>query len=324
MKNDTNMSQIKQYAIDTFNAEADAIRNLSNLLTDDFDQAVEAILVCTGKVVVTGMGKSGIIGKKIAATLASTGTPAFFLHPGEAYHGDLGMISKNDVVLAIANSGQTDEVLKLIPFMQNNGNTIIAITGNPQSTLAKNAHFHLNINVGREACPLNLAPTSSTTAMLVMGDALAIALMKMRNFKAEDYAVFHPGGSLGRRLLTRVRDVMRKDGVPCVQKTMTLGEVIIAISDARLGIAAVVENGKLIGVITDGDVRRAMAKYKENFFRIEAQEIMSRNPKTISPDVRITAAEEMMRVNKIHSIIVVDDAGAVAGVVEFFNVSVLG
>ena len=324
MKNDTNMSQIKQYAIDTFNAEADAIRNLSNLLTDDFDQAVEAILVCTGKVVVTGMGKSGIIGKKIAATLASTGTPAFFLHPGEAYHGDLGMISKNDVVLAIANSGQTDEVLKLIPFMQNNGNTIIAITGNPQSTLAKNAHFHLNINVGREACPLNLAPTSSTTAMLVMGDALAIALMKMRNFKAEDYAVFHPGGSLGRRLLTRVRDVMRKDGVPCVPKTMTLREVIIAISDARLGIVAVVENGKLIGVITDGDVRRAMAKYKENFFRIEAQEIMSRNPKTISPDVRITAAEEMMRVNKIHSIIVVDDAGAVAGVVEFFNVSVLG
>ena len=324
MKNDTNMSQIKQYAIDTFNAEADAIRNLSNLLTDDFDQAVEAILVCTGKVVVTGMGKSGIIGKKIAATLASTGTPAFFLHPGEAYHGDLGMISKNDVVLAIANSGQTDEVLKLIPFMQNNGNTIIAITGNPQSTLAKNAHFHLNINVGREACPLNLAPTSSTTAMLVMGDALAIALMKMRNFKAEDYAVFHPGGSLGRRLLTRVRDVMRKDGVPCVPKTMTPGEVIIAISDARLGIAAVVENGKLIGVITDGDVRRAMAKYKENFFRIEAQEIMSRNPKTISPDVRITAAEEMMRVNKIHSIIVVDDAGAVAGVVECFNVSVLG
>ena len=318
------MSQIRQCAVDTIHTEADAVSRLATLLTDDFEGAVRAILACTGKVVVTGMGKSGLIGKKIAATLASTGTPAFFLHPGEAYHGDLGMISKNDVVLAIANSGQTDEVLKLIPFMQNNGNTIIAITGNPQSTLAKNAHFHLNINVGREACPLNLAPTSSTTAMLVMGDALAIALMKMRNFKAEDYAVFHPGGSLGRRLLTRVRDVMRKDGVPRVPKTMTLGEVIIAISDARLGIAAVVENGKLIGVITDGDVRRAMAKYKENFFRIEAQEIMSRNPKTISPDVRITAAEEMMRVNKIHSIIVVDDAGAVAGVVEFFNVSVLG
>lgn len=321
MENDKN--QIKQYAIDTFEAEAAAVRNLSNLLTDDFAKAVEAILKCTGKVVVTGMGKSGIIGKKIAATLASTGTPSFFLHPGEAYHGDLGMISSNDIVLAIANSGQTDEILRLIPFMQNNGNTIIAMTGNPESTLAKNAHLNLNIAVEREACPLNLAPTSSTTAMLVMGDALAIALMKVRGFRAEDYAVFHPGGSLGRRLLTRVKDVMRKDAL-CVPKTMTLGEVIIAISDARLGIAAVVEDGKLIGVITDGDVRRAMAKYKERFFSIQAEEIMSRTPKTISPEARITAAEEMMRVHKIHSIIVTDDNSAVVGVVEFFNVSVLG
>ncbi len=321
MENDKN--QIKQYAIDTFEAEAAAVRNLSNLLTDDFAKAVEAILKCTGKVVVTGMGKSGIIGKKIAATLASTGTPSFFLHPGEAYHGDLGMISSNDIVLAIANSGQTDEILRLIPFMQNNGNTIIAMTGNPESTLAKNAHLNLNIAVEREACPLNLAPTSSTTAMLVMGDALAIALMKVRGFRAEDYAVFHPGGSLGRRLLTRVKDVMRKDAL-CVPKTMTLGDVIIAISDARLGIAAVVEDEKLIGVITDGDVRRAMAKYKERFFSIQAEEIMSRTPKTISPEARITAAEEMMRVHKIHSIIVTDDNSAVVGVVEFFNVSVLG
>lgn len=321
MGNDKN--QIKQYAIETFEAEAAAIRNLSNLLTDDFAQAVETILGCTGKVIVTGMGKSGIIGKKIAATLASTGTPSFFLHPGEAYHGDLGMISSNDIVLAIANSGQTDEILRLIPFMQNNGNTIIAMTGNPESTLAKNAHLHLNIAVEREACPLNLAPTSSTTAMLVMGDALAIALMKVRGFRAEDYAVFHPGGSLGRRLLTRVKDVMRRDAL-CVPKTMTLGEVIIAISDARLGIAAVVEEGKLIGVITDGDVRRAMAKYKERFFSIQAEEIMSRTPKTISPEARITAAEEMMRLYKIHSIIVTDDHSVVVGVVEFFNVSVLG
>ena len=321
MENDKN--QIKQYAIDTFEAEAAAVRNLSNLLTDDFAKAVEAILKCTGKVVVTGMGKSGIIGKKIAATLASTGTPSFFLHPGEAYHGDLGMISSNDIVLAIANSGQTDEILRLIPFMQNNGNTIIAMTGNPESTLAKNAHLNLNIAVEREACPLNLAPTSSTTAMLVMGDALAIALMKVRGFRAEDYAVFHPGGSLGRRLLTRVKALTRKDAL-CVPKTMTLGDVIIAISDARLGIAAVVEDGKLIGVITDGDVRRAMAKYKERFFSIQAEEIMSRTPKTISPEARITAAEEMMRVHKIHSIIVTDDNSAVVGVVEFFNVSVLG
>ena len=318
MKNDTNMSQIKQYAIDTFNAEADAIRNLSNLLTDDFDQAVEAILVCTGKVVVTGMGKSGIIGKKIAATLASTGTPAFFLHPGEAYHGDLGMISKNDVVLAIANSGQTDEVLKLIPFMQNNGNTIIAITGNPQSTLAKNAHFHLNINVGREACPLNLAPTSSTTAMLVMGDALAIALMKMRNFKAEDYAVFHPGGkprtpavdprarrdAQGRRSVRSEDDDPRR-GHHCDQRRPA--------QDAARSRTQV----------DRCDYRRGTCAGRE-FFRIEAQEIMSRNPKTISPDVRITAAEEMMRVNKDPFDHRGRRCGRRGGRRQFFNVSVLG
>ena len=220
------------------------------------------------------MGKSGLIGKKIAATLASTGTPAFFLHPGEAYHGDLGMISRNDIVLAMANSGQTDEILRLIPFMQRNGNRIIAMTGNPESTLAKNAHYHLNVNVTREACPMNLAPTSSTTAMLVMGDALAIALIRERNFRPEDYAVFHPGGSLGRRLLTRVRDVMRK--------------------------------------------------YKENFVNIEARQIMSRSPKTVSPDARITEAEEMMRTHKIHSIVVTEESGGPVGVVEFFNVSVLG
>ena len=323
LKNEEDMSQIRQCAVDTIHAEADAVSRLATLLTDDFEGAVRAILACTGKVVVTGMGKSGLIGKKIAATLASTGTPAFFLHPGEAYHGDLGMISRNDIVLAMANSGQTDEILRLIPFMQRNGNRIIAMTGNPESTLAKNAHYHLNVNVTREACPMNLAPTSSTTAMLVMGDALAIALIRERNFRPEDYAVFHPGGSLGRRLLTRVRDVMRKD-IPCVEPTATLGDVIIRISDARLGIAAIVEQGRLTGVITDGDVRRAMTKYKENFFNIEARQIMSRSPKTVSPDARITEAEEMMRTHKIHSIVVTDESGGPVGVVEFFNVSVLG
>lgn len=295
--------------------------NLANLLTDDFDEAVKAIIACQGKVIVTGMGKSGIIGKKIAATLASTGTPSFFLHPGEAYHGDLGMIEAKDVVLAIANSGQTDEILKLIPFMEHNGNVIIAMTGNPESTLAKHAHYHLNIAVGEEACPLNLAPTSSTTATLVMGDALAIALIKVRNFQAEDYAVFHPGGSLGRRLLTRVRDVMHKEDLPLVPPTMTLGEVIIAISNARLGIAAVVDNEKLVGVITDGDVRRAMGAYKEQFFGIRAEQIMTRTPKTIEPEQRIVIAEEMMRNNKIHSILVTTPENKVVGVVEFFQVS---
>ena len=233
------------------------------------------------------------------------------------------MISRNDIVLAMANSGQTDEILRLIPFMQRNGNRIIAMTGNPESTLAKNAHYHLNVNVTREACPMNLAPTSSTTAMLVMGDALAIALIRERNFRPEDYAVFHPGGSLGRRLLTRGtgRDAQ---GHSCVEPTATLGDVIIRISDARLGIAAIVEQGRLTGVITDGDVRRAMTKYKENFFNIEARQIMSRSPKTVSPDARITEAEEMMRTHKIHSIVVTDESGGPVGVVEFFNVSVLG
>lgn len=318
------MSEIKQCAIDTFNLEADAVRNLSTLLTDDFEKAVKAMVSCTGKVIVTGMGKSGLIGRKIAATLASTGTPSFYLHPGEAYHGDLGMISPNDIVLAIANSGQTDEVLKLIPFLEHNGNIVISMTGNPQSTLARHSHYHLNIAVEQEACPFNLAPTSSTTTTLVMGDALAVALIKARNFKAEDYAVFHPGGSLGRRLLTRVRDVMRRDNLPLVSPEMTLGDVIIAISDARLGIAVIVEGGELIGVITDGDVRRAMAKYKENFFNIKAREVMSSAPKTINSGERIVVAEDMMRNNKIHSIVVTDDGGKVAGIVEFFNVSMEG
>ena len=318
------MSDIKASAIHTINTEADAVRNLVNGLTDDFEKAVKAILASDGKVIVTGMGKSGIIGKKIAATLASTGTPSFFMHPGEAYHGDLGMIEPRDIVIAIANSGQTDEILKLIPFFEHNKNVVIAMTGNPESTLAKHVHYHLNIGVEREACPLNLAPTSSTTTTLVMGDALAVALLTERNFKAEDYAVFHPGGSLGRRLLTRVQDVMRHDNLPLVDKTTTLGDVIIAISDARLGIAAVVENGKLIGVITDGDVRRAMAKYKAEFFNIQAQEVMTRTPKTILPDQRIVVAEEMMRNYKIHSIVVVNEANEVVGIVEFFNVSLAG
>lgn len=318
------MSTIKESAIRTFNIEADSVRNLVNQLTDDFDGAVRAIAACTGKVVVTGMGKSGLIGRKIAATFASTGTPSFFLHPGEAYHGDLGMISPNDVVLAIANSGQTDEVLKLIPFLEHQGNMVISMTSNPDSTLARHSHFHLNIAVEQEACPMNLAPTSSTTTTLVMGDAMAVALINEKGFREEDYAVFHPGGNLGRRLLTRVRDVMRRDNLPVISSDTTLGDVIIAISAARLGIAVVVDGGELRGVITDGDVRRAMARYKEKFFTIKAAEVMTSSPKTISADERVVVAEEMMRRNKIHSIVAVDDHGKVTGIVEFYNVSLEG
>lgn len=285
---------------------------------------MKAIIACKGKVIVTGMGKSGLIGKKIAATLASTGTPSFFLHPGEAYHGDLGMIEPQDIVLAIANSGQTDEILKLIPFLQYNKNVVIAMTGNPESTLAKHAHYHLNIAVAHEACPLDLGAHVVDYDDAGDGRCAGHCADQRTQLQSGGLRRVPSGGSLGRRLLTKVQDVMRKDNLPCVPKEMTLGNVIIAISDARLGIAAVVEEGKLIGVITDGDVRRAMAKYKENFFNIEAQEVMTRTPKTILPTERIVVAEEMMRNHKIHSIVVTDEQGHVVGIVEFFNVSVMG
>lgn len=314
------MESIRQSAIDTIRTEAAAIAGLEGLLTDDFERAVRAVMECRGKVIVTGMGKSGIVGKKIAATLASTGTPSFFLHPGEAYHGDLGMIEPADIVLAIANSGATDEVLRLIPFIKNRGNILIGMTGRPDSLLAKHSDYHLNIAVPAEACPMNLAPTSSTTAMLVMGDALAVALMNERKFTPEDYAVYHPGGSLGRRLLTRVGDVMRED-VPRIGGDMPLASVIIAISEARMGIAAVVEEDKLKGVITDGDIRRAMARYGSGFFDKKASEIMSAGPKTISSTELVSVAEEIMHRNRIHSLIVTGEDGRVEGVVEFFHVS---
>ena len=310
---------IQESAQKTFRLESEAIANLAHLLTPHFDGAVQAILQTRGKVIVTGMGKSGIIGKKIAATLASTGTPSFFLHPGEAYHGDLGMIEQDDIVLAMSNSGQTDEVLKLIPYLQNNGNIVIGMTGKPESTLARHSHFHLNVAVSDEACPLSLAPTTSTTAMLVMGDALAIALMNERNFQPEDYARFHPGGSLGRRLLTKVGDVMRKEDLPVVPANMKLSEVIIRISDARLGVAIIMDGGKILGLVTDGDVRRAMQKYRDRFFDIPVEEIMTRTPKTVTAKDRITEAESLMHRHKIHSLIVTDDAGSLAGIVELYD-----
>ena len=310
---------INESAKNTFRLESESIANLTKLLTADFEGAVRAILATKGKVIVTGMGKSGIIGKKIAATLASTGTSSFFMHPGEAYHGDLGMIEQEDIVIAMSNSGQTDELLKLIPYLESNGNTIIGMTGKPESTLAKHSHYHLNVAVGDEACPLSLAPTSSTTAMLVMGDALAIALMNERGFRSEDYARFHPGGSLGRRLLTKVGDVMRREDLPCVPPQMTLNDVIIRISDARLGVAVVLQEERILGLVTDGDVRRAMQKYRNLFFDIPVEDIMTRTPKIITTKDRITEAEELMHRHKIHSLIVVNDSGRLAGVVELYD-----
>ena len=313
------MSPIKESALNTFRAEAEAVQSLAGQLTDDFEKAVRAILATHGKVIVTGMGKSGLVGRKIAATLASTGTPSFFLHPGEAYHGDLGMIEAGDIVLALSNSGQTDEVLRLIPYLQECGNTVIAMTGNAGSTLAKNSTYHLDVSVKTEACPLSLAPTCSTTAQLAMGDALAVALMNERGFRAEDFARFHPGGSLGRRLLTRVGDVMRSEHLPTASPSSRLGEVIITISDARMGVAVILDEGKIAGIVTDGDVRRAMLKYGARFFDITADEIMTRTPKTVSVADRLTDAEQLMQDNKIHSLIVVDRDGKLAGIVELYD-----
>ena len=313
------MSPIKESALNTFRAEAEAVQSLAGQLTDDFEKAVRAILATHGKVIVTGMGKSGLVGRKIAATLASTGTPSFFLHPGEAYHGDLGMIEAGDIVLALSNSGQTDEVLRLIPYLQECGNTVIAMTGNAGSTLAKNSTYHLDVSVKSEACPLSLAPTCSTTAQLAMGDALAVALMNERGFRAEDFARVHPGGSLGRRLLTRVGDVMRSEHLPTASPSSRLGEVIITISDARMGVAVILDEGKIAGIVTDGDVRRAMLKYGARFFDITADEIMTRTPKTVSVADRLTDAEQLMQDNKIHSLIVVDRDGKLAGIVELYD-----
>lgn len=313
------MSPIKESALNTFRAEAEAVQSLAGQLTDDFEKAVRAILATHGKVIVTGIGKSGLVGRKIAATLASTGTPSFFLHPGEAYHGDLGMIEAGDIVLALSNSGQTDEVLRLIPYLQECGNTVIAMTGNAGSTLAKNSTYHLDVSVKSEACPLSLAPTCSTTAQLAMGDALAVALMNERGFRAEDFARFHPGGSLGRRLLTRVGDVMRSEHLPTASPSSRLGEVIITISDARMGVAVILDEGKIAGIVTDGDVRRAMLKYGARFFDITADEIMTRTPKTVSVADRLTDAEQLMQDNKIHSLIVVDRDGKLAGIVELYD-----
>ena len=313
------MQKILDLAKEVFAIEAQAISQLSRQLTEDFTKTVEAVLGTNGKFIITGMGKSGIIGKKVAATLASTGTPSFFIHPGEAFHGDLGMVSPDDIVLLISNSGETDEVLKIIPFFKDNKNLTISMTGKPSSTLARNTDFHLNIAVEKEACPLSLAPTSSTTATLAMGDALAVALMKVRNFREENFARFHPGGSLGRRLLTRVESKMRTKDLPVISRDSSVKEIIQKISEGRLGLAVVVENGKVEGIITDGDVRRAMESYEERFFKMKASEFMSSNPKTIRAEEKIKKAEDRMNELKINSLLVTED-GRLIGVLQIYDI----
>jgi arabinose-5-phosphate isomerase len=301
-----------------FEIESKEIANLSNLLTADFEKAVNAVLNSKGKFIISGMGKSGIIGKKIAATLASTGTPSFFLHPGEAYHGDLGMIEKDDILLLISNSGETDEVLKLILFLKSQGNITIGMSGNPTSTLGINTNYHLNIAIEKEACPLSLAPMSSTTATLVMGDAIAATLMKLRDFKDNDFAKFHPGGSLGRRLLTTIETVMKKDNLPTCSENLSIKDIIHKITDGKCGLIIVTRDNIIQGIITDGDIRRAMETNEENFFSLTASNLMSKNPKTINSNEKLVVASDMMSEAKINSLIVSDD-NKLIGIIQMYD-----
>jgi len=310
---------IKKMAQEVFEIESKEIVNLSNLLTDDFEYAVQSIVDMKGKLIICGMGKSGIIGKKIAATLASTGTPSFFLHPGEAYHGDLGMIEKEDILLLISNSGETDEVLKIIPFLKSQGNITISMSGNPESTLGTNTDYHLNIAVEKEACPLSLAPMSSTTATLVMGDAIAVVLMKLRNFKDENFAKFHPGGSLGKRLLTIVSAVMKKDNLPVCSMSTSIKDIIHKITDGKCGLVIVSDKESVLGIITDGDIRRTMETKEDEFFTLNAKDLMSINPKLIQSDEKLIKASEVMSEAKINSLIVVNENNQLVGVVQMYD-----
>lgn len=307
-------------ARETLHKEAEALTHMATELDEQFIGAVDRILACTGKVILTGMGKSGLIGRKIAATLASTGTPSFYLHPGEAFHGDLGMISSEDVVLALSHSGETDEVLKIVPFIHSNGNVLISITSNPESTLAKNSDLHLNACVKEEACILHLAPTTSTTAQLAMGDALAIALMKARDFTAMDFARLHPGGSLGRRLLMTVGNVMRKNDLPIVAPNCGATDMIHRMTRGGLGLIVIVDEGNIVGIVTDGDLRRAMESLQAKFFDINVMDIATRSPKIINKNAKLIDAEKMMTQHKVNSLLVTDDDGELCGVIQIYDI----
>lgn len=300
--------------------EARAISALVDRVDERFARAVDLLYACTGKVVVSGMGKSGLIGQKIAATMASTGTPAFFVHPADGIHGDLGMLGKQDALLAISNSGETEEVLRLLPFMKRLGIPIITLTGRPQSTLAKNSDVVLDVSVSEEACPLGLAPTSSTTAALAMGDALAIALLQKRGFREEDFAQFHPGGSLGRRLLFKVRDLMHQgDAVPRVAATASAREAIREMTAKKLGMTTVVNSrGQLVGVITDGDLRRFLEK-GSSLAKAKALDLGSRSPKTIQADALAAKALQTMEQFSITSLVVPDDRDRPIGVIHLHD-----
>ena len=300
--------------------EARAVQALVQRLDAGFSEAVDLLYDCKGKVVVSGMGKSGLIGQKIAATLASTGTPSFFLHPAEGLHGDLGMLARGDVLIAISNSGETQEILQLLPFMERMAIPVMAIVGRMSSTLAKNSTVALDVSVAEEACPMGLAPTASTTATLAMGDALAVALLEKRGFKEQDFAQFHPGGTLGRRLLVKVRDVMHVGkALPQVRETVSASEAILEMSAKKLGMTTVVDQvGALVGIITDGDLRRFLQQGGD-FSNTTARSLASRHPKLIGPDELAAKAVEMMERHSITTLVVADMAKRIVGVVHLHD-----
>ncbi len=301
--------KLEQMALAVIDIEAKAIADLAGRIGPDFVHACRFMYDCEGRIVVLGMGKSGHIGEKIAATLASTGSPAFFVHPGEASHGDMGMITSNDVVLALSNSGETTEILTILPLIKRLGAPLIALTGKIDSTLAEAADAHLDVSVEKEACPLGLAPTSSTTAALVMGDALAVSLLEQRGFTADDFALSHPGGSLGRRLLLHVEDIMHgNDSIPCVSNTASLSEALLEMTQKGLGMTGIVDaGGRLAGIFTDGDLRRVLDHGEVNVHQTGIAEVMTRNCKTVRPRQLAVETLSLMEQYKINSLMVVDE-----------------
>lgn len=313
------MSHFKSF-INVFDDEIKSVKNvISNFSQDNINKIIDEILHNSGRLIVSGIGKSGLIGKKIAATLASTGTSSFFIHSTEAYHGDLGMINQNDILLLISYSGESDDVLKVLSFCNENEIKTISVTGNKNSTLAKNSNYFINSNIISEACHLDLAPTSSTTATLIIGDAIAVTLMKAKKFTEADFAKYHPGGKIGKRLLTKVKDVMKTDKLPILDKNMDLSDIIYNISNSGYGIGFLLQNKNIIGVITDGDIRRAI-KLELNLKKIQLQSLINKNFKFTRPDSNLHEVKNIMQTNKIITLPVIDTDNTLVGLVQYYDI----
>ncbi len=313
------MSHFKSF-IDVFDDEINSVKNvISNFDQENINKIIDVILHNNGRLIVSGIGKSGLIGKKIAATLASTGTSSFFIHSTEAYHGDLGMINQNDILLLISYSGESDDVLKVLSFCNGNEIKTISVTGNKNSTLAKNSNYFINSNINSEACHLDLAPTSSTTATLIIGDAIAVTLMKAKKFSDADFAKYHPGGKIGKRLLTKVKDVMKTDKLPILDMNMDISDIIYTISNSGYGIGFLLQNKNIIGVITDGDIRRAI-KLELNLKKIQLQSIINKNFKFTNPDSNLHEVKNIMQTNKIITLPVIDTDNTLVGLVQYYDI----